>query len=127
MNGTTVLDFSHPDERRTFPHGHADIVHQGDTIVAKLHLDPGWHWEDHIKPIAGTDTCQLRHVGYLIRGRMRVVTAEGTEMDFESGQAYVIEPGHDAWTVGDEPVSAVEFSSQAAASFARQDRGAATA
>jgi hypothetical protein len=31
-----------------------------------------------------------------------------------SGQAYVIEPGHDAWIVGNEPVVGFEFESQTA-------------
>jgi hypothetical protein len=35
------------------------------------------------------------------------------------GQAHVIEPGHDAWVVGDEPVVAFEFDSSTAQTYAR--------
>ena len=35
---------------------------------------------------------------------MHVVHDDGTEQEIGPGQAYVIEPGHDALDVGDEPV-----------------------
>ena len=40
-----------------------------------------------------------------------MVHADGSEGDATAGTAYVIEPGHDAWVVGDEPVVAYEFES----------------
>ncbi len=39
-------------------------------------------------------------------------------MDFEPGDAYVIEPGHDAWVVGDQPFQGYEFESKTAESYA---------
>jgi hypothetical protein len=44
---------------------------------------------------------------------------DGTEADAVPGTAYVIEPGHDAWVVGDEPLVAFEFDSSTAQSFAK--------
>ena len=41
------------------------------------------------------------------------------EQETSAGQAYVIEPGHDAWVVGDEPVVGFEFESQAAEEYAK--------
>jgi hypothetical protein len=38
------------------------------------------------------------------RGAMHVAHNDGTEQEISAGQAYVIEPGHDAWVVGDEAV-----------------------
>ena len=35
-------------------------------------------------------------------GRMHLVHDDGTELDLAPGEAYVIEPGHDAWVLGDE-------------------------
>jgi hypothetical protein len=35
------------------------------------------------------------------------------------GQAYVIEPGHDAWVIGDERFVALEFESRSAEQYAR--------
>jgi hypothetical protein len=50
---------------------------------------------------------------------MHIVRNDGTEGDIGAGDAYVIEPGHDAWVVGDEPAVGFEFDSSTAQSFAR--------
>jgi hypothetical protein len=50
---------------------------------------------------------------------MHVVHDDGTEQEIRPGQAYVIEPGHDAWVVGDEPVVGFEFESQTAEQYAK--------
>jgi uncharacterized cupin superfamily protein len=62
-----------------------------------------------VKPIAKTDSCQARHVGAIVSGQLHVVHTDGSEGDARPGDAYVIEPGHDAWVVGEEPVVAFEF------------------
>jgi hypothetical protein len=113
------IDFDHPDETRSFANGTSDIVHVGESTIARLTLQPGWHWGDDVKPLAGTDSCQLRHVGYLVSGRLKVTMDDGTETTNEAGRAYVIEPGHDAWTVGDETVVALEFATRSAETFAK--------
>ena len=82
-------------------------------------LQPGWRWSECIKPVVGGDSGQLHHVGYLQSGRMHVTHDDGSESEIEAGKAYVIEPGHDAWVVGDEPVVAFEFESKAAEEYAR--------
>jgi hypothetical protein len=69
-----------------------------------------------VKPVAVTDSCQARHVGAVISGRMPVLQTDGTEGDVGPGDAYVIEPRHDAWVVG-EPLVTFEFES--AATFAK--------
>lgn len=51
---------------------------------------------------------------------MHVVHDDGTEEDLGPGEAYVIEPGHNAWVVGDEPFVGFEFESRAAEEYARQ-------
>ncbi len=48
-----------------------------------------------------------------------MVHNDGTEGDISAGAGYVIEPGHDAWVVGDAPVLAYEFDSTTAETFAR--------
>ena len=49
-----------------------------------------------MKPVAGTDSCQVCHVGAIVAGRLRVVHNDGTEGEVAPGDAYVIELGHDA-------------------------------
>jgi len=50
---------------------------------------------------------------------MRVLHEDGTELEIGPGETYVIEPGHDAQVVGEEPVVGYEFQPQAAEAFAR--------
>ena len=85
----------------------------------ELSLEPGWHWSEDIKPLAGTDTCQARHVGFMESGSLHVMMADGA-MDIGPGETYVIEPGHDAEVAGNEPVVALEFATQTAEGLPRQ-------
>ena len=119
MAGVQSRDFDSPDESRTPDKTKVDIVRMGDTTVGRFAFEPGWQWSQCIKPGAGTDSCQARHVGIAQSGRIAVKHDDGTEVEIGAGQAYVIEPGHDAWVIGDEPVVAYEFESNAAATFAR--------
>jgi hypothetical protein len=110
--------FDEPDELRTPPMANIAIVDLNGPKVARFSLDPGWRWSDSVKPIVGTDMCQVHHLGVLVSGRMHVVAADGTEAEINPGACYVIEPGHDAWVVGDEPLVAYEFDTRAAATYA---------
>ena len=102
-----------PDETRTFENGKAEVVKLGDFSASRLVLEPGWRWSENVKPIAGTDSCQVLHTGYHVSGRLHVRLDDGTEAECGPGDAYVIPPGHDAWVVGDEPVVSVDVSRRA--------------
>src|ERR1051325_10597916 len=107
---TRRANFEKPDETRPFAgHGKVDIVKLGDGMVGKGVFEPGWRWSQDVKPIAKTDSCQVHHVGYVISGRMRVRMDDGSEAEIGPGDAIDIEPGHDAWVVGNEPCVALEF------------------
>ena len=58
------------------------------------------------------------HLGVLVSGGMRIVGADGSEYEIGPGTAYEIQPGHDAWVVGDGMAVAFEFDSPAAANYA---------
>ena len=93
-----------PDETRPFhDHGHMDVVTIGDFTLGRGIFEPGWRWSEDVKPIAGTDSCQTRHTGICLSGTMTVANDDGTESTSRPGDVIVIEPGHDAWTLGDEP------------------------
>ncbi len=95
---------NNPHETRPFQaHGHMDVVTLGDFTLGRGTFEPGWRWSNDVKPIAGTDSCQVRHYGYCVSGQMTVLFDDGSEMTVEAGDVTLIEPGHDAWTVGDEP------------------------
>ena len=102
--------FDAPDEVRPFEgHGHADVVMVGGHAVARGTFEPGWRWSTDLKPIAGTESCEVSHLGYCISGRMRVRMDDGSESEVGPGQAVAIPPGHDAEVVGDEACVMVDF------------------
>src|ERR687894_1987239 len=98
-----------PDETRTFENGKAEVVTLGDFTASRLVFEPGWRWSENVKPIAGTDSCQVAHVGYVVSGRMVVKMDDGTEHEFGPGDAGTIPPGHDAWIEGDEACVWLDF------------------
>ncbi len=103
MAGLEAKSLDSPDETRPFvDKGKAEVVEIGGTTVGRGVFEPGWRWSEHVKPIAGTDSCQAPHFGYVVSGRMKVVMDDGTEGEAGPGDVVYIEPGHDAWVVGDE-------------------------
>lgn len=109
MSGAELKSFEAPDEVREFPFGRGDVVNIGGGQVLFITLEPGWRWSEHLKPITGTEWCEAPHFQYLISGRMHVVTSDGEEFDVAPGSVNVLPPGHDAWVVGDEQVTAVDW------------------
>ena len=68
-------DLHSPEETRTFrDKGQVEVVYLNGTAVGRGTFEPGWRWSEHVKPIAGTDSCQVRHLGYVESGRMKVKT-----------------------------------------------------
>lgn len=109
MPGFSMKSFESPDETRTPPKTKVDVVRIGSSVAARFTFQPGWRWSEAVKPIAKTDSCQTRHTGAIVSGQLHVEHTDGSTGDAGPGDAYVIEPGHDAWVVGEEPVVAFEF------------------
>src|SRR3954451_11320665 len=61
---TEQKSFDNPDEVREFPNGRAEIVKIGDGEVGRYTFQPGWHWENDVKPIVGTHSCEVPHFQY---------------------------------------------------------------
>lgn len=68
---------------------------------------PGWRWSLHVGPQIGKDS--ENHIGYVISGCMMVKDPSGNEAVIESGCAFEIAPGSDAWVIGDDPCNALDF------------------
>ena len=101
---TSSLNIETPHETRPFKaHGHLDVITLEGFTMGRGVFEPGWRWSEDVKPIAGTDSCQTRHTGFCLSGQMTVRSDDGTELTVSPGDVVVIEPGHDAWTVGDQP------------------------
>jgi quercetin dioxygenase-like cupin family protein len=110
MAGIEVKSLNTPEETRPFADkGQAAVVTIGGGTVLRGTFEPGWRWSEHVKPIAGTESCQSPHFLYMLSGRMKVVMDDGTEGEAGPGDVVRIEPGHDAWVVGDVACEAVDF------------------
>jgi hypothetical protein len=110
MANVEVKNFDSPDEVRPFEgKGQAAVLNIGGRVVGKGTFEPGWRWSNNVKPIAQTDSCQVSHLGYIVSGRMGVRMDDGTEGEIGPGDVFALAPGHDAWTVGDEPCVALDF------------------
>ena len=118
MAGVQALDFDSPDETRTPDKTRVDVVRLGETTAARMTFEPGWKWSECVKPVAGTDSCQVRRVGVAQSGTIHISRGR-IEVDIPPGVAYEIEPGHDAWVVGDESFVGFEFEARSAEAYAR--------
>lgn len=119
MAGAQKKSLDTPDQVRTPDKGVVHLVEVGGASVGRATLQPGWRWSESIKPIVGGDSCQINHLGIVLAGAMRIEHMDGTAIDLAVGDIYQIQPGHDAWVVGDDEFVGVEFDSSAAASFAK--------
>jgi hypothetical protein len=119
MAGVMKKEFASADEVRTPDKTRLEIVDLGGVKAAKMTAQPGWKWSECIKPVVGGERCQAHHVGTVVAGSMHVVHEDGSEQDITAGDAYVIEPGHDAWVTSSEPFVGFEFDSKTAGSFGK--------
>jgi class 3 adenylate cyclase len=103
--------FSEATDVRRFPHGHIEVVELDDNVVGRMTYEPGWRWSRDIKPIAGGEACQFHHLGFTVSGRLRVQTSDGAELETGPDEVFEFPPGHDAWVVGDEPWTTLEWTS----------------
>ena len=110
MVGLEKKNFDTPDETRPFvDKGKAAIVNIGGGTVGCGTYEPGWRWSLHVKPIVGTESCQSHHVGYILKGRMKIVMNDGTSTELNPGDVFDIQPGHDAGVIGEEACTLLDF------------------
>ena len=116
MSELVRKSFDEPDEVRTLEGdvGQIELVTIPGGVVGKATFQPGWRWSEHVKPMVGTESCQAAHVGYQLSGRMGVRMDGGEEMEFGPGDIICIPAGHDAWVIGDEPVTTIDWAGMGA-------------
>ena len=114
MADIMISNLDKAGERRPFAaHGHAVLANAGGAAVLRGSFEPGWRWSDDVAPLAGTASCRVHHLGYVLSGSMRVRLDDGTERDISTGDLVDLPPGHDAWVTSDVPFEMVDFSSEA--------------
>ena len=106
MAGVDRKPLDEPDEQpRLGAKVIVDQVDVRDLRVKRAVFEPGWHWKRHVSE----ELCETRHAGYLAEARLRVVMADGAETELRPGDVAVIDPGHDAWTVGEDACVFIDF------------------
>ena len=86
-----------------------DVVRAGAARVKRMVYPRGFRWSKDMKPIVGTDYCMHAHVGFLARGGIHIEYPDGCIVECRAPQAIAIDPGHDGWVVGKQPVVLIEF------------------
>src|SRR5919198_3486723 len=56
--------FESPDEVRPFKDGkgQVELVDLNGHMIGRGTFEPGWRWSEHVKPLSGTDSCQVEHI-----------------------------------------------------------------
>lgn len=117
MAETVKKNFDSPEETRNIDKGKVEVLNLGGAQVMRVTFQPGWKWSQCVKPIVGTDSCQVSHLIYTISGRMIVRMDDGSEIEIGPGDAASIPAGHDAWIVGEEAYVGIDF--QGAGNYAK--------
>ena len=105
-----IRRWEEPDETIAFGGTTLDLISIGGLTVSRDTQPPGWDWRTDFQPLVGGDWCEAHHVGIGLAGRQGIRLADGTEFELGPGELYDIPPGHEGWTIGDEPCVMLEWS-----------------
>lgn len=110
MLDVSLKRFETPDETRVFEKGKLEIVRIGGMTIGRASYEPGWRWSEHVSPIAGTQLCEVEHVGMVLSGRAMAAMKDGTEVELTAGSLFYVPPvAHDSWVIGNEPYVSLHF------------------
>jgi hypothetical protein len=112
MSSSSKMQKGSLDAAKEEPHGliKKATVELNGVSVTRVTFDVGAKWSNDLKGYAGTQSCELPHVAIVLSGTLHVVMDDGSAEDFAKNDVMLLPPGHDAWTVGNEPCVFVEFS-----------------
>ena len=96
-------------ERRDVGHVRLEVGRAGAARVKRMIYPVGFRWSVDMKPAIGTSLCMHAHVGFLAHGEIHIEYADGCVVEYRAPQIIAIDPGHDGWVVGKEPVVLIEF------------------
>lgn len=110
MAGVERRNLDDPEERIVLPGIIEELVDIGGLTVGRSVQQPGWRWSKDLRPLVGGTWCQAHHIGIVVSGRYAVDMEDGTTVEFDPSDVYNIPPGHDGYTLGDEPCVLIEWS-----------------
>jgi quercetin dioxygenase-like cupin family protein len=97
-----LINFDNPTEVRSFERGRFELYKVGPATIGRATYEPGWKWSEHVGPITGEASCQVEHVGLVLRGQAVAKMDDGREVVMKPGDFFYVPPGHDSWVVGNE-------------------------
>ena len=97
-----LVNFDDPTEVRTFDKGRFEVYRVGPATIGRATYEPGWKWSEHVGAATGEASCQVEHVGLVLRGQAVAKMDDGTEVVMKEGDFFYVPPGHDSWVVGDQ-------------------------
>jgi quercetin dioxygenase-like cupin family protein len=110
MDEVIIKHFEQPDEVRVFEKGRFEIVRIGGLTIGRATYEPGWKWSEHVGPLAGTEFCEVEHVGLVVSGRATAAMIGGQVVELSAGMVFHVPAhAHDSWVVGDEPYVSLHF------------------
>jgi class 3 adenylate cyclase len=104
-----IRSFQRPDEVVELPLLKARLVELGELTLAIEVVEPGWRWYEHVRPHVGGEWCQVHHVGVVLSGRIGIRFPDGTEQVYGPEDVFDVPPGHDGYTIGDEPCTQLSW------------------
>src|SRR5919106_3678405 len=73
-----LINLEEPSETHHFEKGRFDVYRVGPATIGRATYEPGWRWSVHVAPTAGTDSCQVEHVGLVLSGQAVARMDDGT-------------------------------------------------
>jgi len=109
LDHNPLLDPIDGSEHQMFGGCQIDVVPAGAGHIKRIIYPPGHRWTTAIKPLVGTKFCQHNHVGFLASGELTFEFPDGCVQAYVAPVAVAVEPGHDAYVVGDEPAVLIQI------------------
>ncbi|MDH3647153.1 MAG: cupin [Gammaproteobacteria bacterium] len=118
MDDIILKRFETPDEIRVFEKGKFEIIRFAGMTIGRATYSPGWKWSVDVSPLAGTEFCEVGHLGMVLAGKATCAFKDGEVHTLESGDLFQIGPEpHDSWVVGDTEYVSLHF--QGAGEYAK--------
>ena len=110
MLDVIIKRFDNPDEIRKFDKGSFEIVTLSDMTIGRATYAPGWKWSVDVSLLAGTEFCEVEHLGMVLSGSATVAFKDGEIHTLEKGDIFYVSPQpHDSWVVGDQEYISLHF------------------
>ena len=107
-DGTQLFALMRGTEHQTFGPVEIDVASVGAARIKRAIYPAGLRWSVDLRPLAGTETCQHAHAGFLAHGSLTFEYPDGCVVELHAPAVVDIAPGHDAWVPGDEPAVLIE-------------------